>query len=115
MVDQKCIILFDGNCNFCRSIINWLQREDKQRKFDFLPIQSPSARILLRNYGMAFIDLQTVFLIDRDKILTRSKAMFRIFSYLEWPYKALAIFKFLPESFTDLVYKQVARNRHHLK
>jgi len=115
MSDQRSIIIFDGNCNFCKSIIEWLQQKDTKKNFDYLTIQSPEARQELRKYGIVFIDLQTVFLLDGKKVLTRSKAIFRIFSTLEWPYKAFAFLGFLPVFFTDFVYRQIAKNRHRLK
>jgi predicted DCC family thiol-disulfide oxidoreductase YuxK len=104
-------IIYDSNCRFCMAVREFLEKKSK-RKFDFLPVQSPEARIMLRKKGISFIDLQTIFFVDHTSIKTRSKAVFKIFSLLPFPYSLISGFGILPVAFTDYFYKLIAKNRH---
>jgi predicted DCC family thiol-disulfide oxidoreductase YuxK len=106
------VILYDGVCNFCNAIVNFILKHDKNKKFLFAPIQSKEARLLLRNLNEPFANLKTVYLIDDKKVYKRSVAVFKILEKLSFPFKAVALFQIFPTSLTDYVYKFIAKNRY---
>jgi predicted DCC family thiol-disulfide oxidoreductase YuxK len=106
------VILYDGVCNFCNVIVNFIIRRDKQKKILFAPIQSREARMLLRSLNEPFASLQTVYLIKDKQIYKRSTAVFKTIELLPYPWKALSYLSLLPISFTDSVYKIIAQNRY---
>jgi predicted DCC family thiol-disulfide oxidoreductase YuxK len=106
------VILYDGVCNFCNGVVNFIIKKDKEKIFRFAPIQSKEARMLLRSLNEQFADLKTVYLVKDKTVLKRSSAIFEMLQYLPRPYKYMALFRFLPLMFTDYVYKIIAKNRY---
>ncbi len=109
------VVLYDGVCNFCNAIVNFIIKHDKEEKFLFAPIQSREARKLLKELGEPFANLKTVYLVDENKcVYKRSRAVFAIFKRLPYPWKFLSVFKILPISFSDFIYKMIAKYRYRL-
>jgi predicted DCC family thiol-disulfide oxidoreductase YuxK len=110
--DSSHIVLYDGKCNFCNAIVNYIIAKDKKQVFSFAPLQSKEARKLLREHNEAFASLKTVYLVENGNVYKRSKAVFYIFRTLGYPYALLSWFRFLPVFITDAAYKFVAKNRY---
>src|SRR4051812_29187915 len=100
-IPQKSVILFDGVCNFCNAFVNFVRKHDKNNVFSFAPIQTKEARALLRKTNEIFINLQTVYLVENNVNYKRSRAVFRIFRKLPYPWKLISLFRILPVSITD--------------
>jgi predicted DCC family thiol-disulfide oxidoreductase YuxK len=107
-------ILYDGMCNFCNTIVNFVKKNDKRDIFLFLPIQTKDARKLLRAANEIFINLKTVYLVDDQTCYKKSRAIFKIFAMLPYPWKSISWFRFLPLFFTDFIYGQIARHRYKI-
>ncbi|MGW8314208.1 MAG: thiol-disulfide oxidoreductase DCC family protein [Bacteroidales bacterium] len=41
-MDKRWIILYDGYCNLCSSAVKWIVRNDRKRRFTFVPLQHAS-------------------------------------------------------------------------
>lgn len=106
------VVLYDGKCNFCNAIVNFVIRNDREKKFRFAPIQSREARKMLRDHNEAFASLQTVYYVNNNEVSKRSRAVFSIFNELGYPYKIFSWFSVLPLFITDSVYKFIAKNRY---
>lgn len=109
---RDSIILFDDECILCNKFARWIIKNDKQRRFRFLVLQSSSANTLLDKYGFNKNNFDSVILIDEDKLYTESDAALRIVKYLDGAKKYLYILRILPKSFRDFFYKIIARNRY---
>lgn len=109
---RDSIILFDDECILCNKFARWIIKNDKQRRFRFLALQSSSANTLLDKYGFNKNNFDSVILIDEDKLYTESDAALRIVKYLDGAKKYLYILRILPKSFRDFFYKIIARNRY---
>lgn len=109
---RDSIILFDDECILCNKCARWIIKNDKQRRFKFLALQSSSANTLLDKYGFDKNNFDSVILIDEDKLYTESDAALRIVKYLDGAKKYLYILRILPKSFRDFFYKIIARNRY---
>jgi predicted DCC family thiol-disulfide oxidoreductase YuxK len=105
-------ILYDGVCNFCIAVIDFVKRKDKKNIFLSMPIQSQEARAILRSHNEKFISLQTVYFIEDGKVYKKSKAVFKILRHLSFPWKIFSWFRVFPVFFTDAVYNVVARYRY---
>lgn len=77
-----------------------------------MSVRESEAKLLLRNLGIKFIDLQTIYFIDGQNIFVRSRAIFGICSYLSYPWKLLLVFKYLPVNTADFFYKLFAKFRY---
>ncbi len=112
MSEKYPIVLYDGKCNFCNAIVNFVIKKDKKKKFRFAPIQSKEARKLLRDHNEAFASLHTVYYINEGHVEKRSHAVFGIFRQLGAPYSMFSLFRYLPKFITDGVYKFIAKHRY---
>ena len=112
-IDSK-IILFDGVCNFCNYWVNFILDHDTQNIFKFTALQSEKGRELLDNFELPKDDFDSFILISQNNVYKKSSAAFEIAKQLNgWP-KYFASLRFLPLTFTDLVYDFIARNRYKI-
>jgi predicted DCC family thiol-disulfide oxidoreductase YuxK len=106
------IILFDGVCNYCNAIVNWVIRLDRKARFRFASLQSERGRALLQQHGLSPEGLESVVLIDGEKVYTKSDATLRIVRYLPWWLQEARALWIVPRPFRDAIYDYVARNRY---
>lgn len=110
-MDQR-IILFDGVCNLCHSLVTFIIRRDKNAKFSFASIQSEKGQQLLQYHGLPTNDLKSFVYIEGDKCYTKSTAALHVCKRLDKFYPLLFIFIVIPKPLRDLVYRYVADNRY---
>lgn len=105
-------ILYDTNCKFCTHFAHWSVK--KQKNFSIISIRDNQSKILLRRFGIKFIDLQTIYFIEEQNVFVRSKAVFKILGFLNYPWKLIALFQYLPVKVTDFFYKLFAKYRYRI-
>ena len=107
------LILFDGVCVFCSRWVRLVMRLDRERRFRFLPIQSPSGRALAGRFGIDPDAPETNAVVLDGRIRFKSDAALTVLGV--FPETApLALFKALPRALRDPVYDLVARNRYRI-
>jgi len=118
---NKPIILFDGVCNFCNGLVNFIIRQDKKNIFLFAPLQSERGKKLLDQYGIDWKNNDSFVLIEntgpndsvrQDKAYEKSNAALRIAAKLPWYWKWSQIFWILPKPIRDGIYNIIAKNRY---
>lgn len=109
---NKKIIFFDGVCNLCNGLVDWLIVHDNQKLFNYASLQGKTAKELLPLNVIN--DLNTVVFFENGKVFYRSEAILRLFSYLPYPWKILSFFIILPTFFSNALYNLVAVNRYRL-
>ena len=72
--DQNPIILFDGICNLCNASVRFVLKQDKKKQFLLASLQSDAAKKLLLQYNCKNNDLNSIILIDRNKVYKKSAA-----------------------------------------
>ncbi|MDA2919015.1 thiol-disulfide oxidoreductase DCC family protein [Desulfobacterota bacterium AH_259_B03_O07] len=108
----KPIILFDGLCNFCSSIVQFAILRDPKGVFKFASLQSSIGNNLLKRFGLSIDDYDTFVLIENDEYFLRSSATLRLFKRLNGLWPLLYIFIVIPRPLRDYVYSIVAKNRY---
>lgn len=108
------IIYFDGVCNLCNGIVNFILRRDTRGDIRFAPLQSQAGQEFLKRYGPEKIGAPSVFFAEGDRISRRSTAALRILRAMGWPYNALYPLMLVPAPLRDLVYDVIARNRYRI-
>ena len=111
-VPDKPIILFDGVCNYCNSMVNFIIRQDTGKKFVFAALQSDTGQKLLKQYNLPTNDLDSFVLIDEGKAYQRSTAALKLYNKLPWYWKWVQIFWIIPAFIRDAVYNFIAKNRY---
>ena len=106
------VLLFDGVCNLCNGSVQWVLRHDARAQFRFAALQSDTGQALLCRFGLDSAQLDTVVLVDGDRIFLRSDAPLEVARRLGGGWALLYIFKVLPRPLRNAVYDWVARHRY---
>jgi predicted DCC family thiol-disulfide oxidoreductase YuxK len=114
MESYQNLILFDGVCNFCNGAVQMVIGIDRQKIFKFAAIQSELGQRLYREHGLDPSDIQTLMLVDGDRVLTKSDAVLGVLAKLEGGWQLLAAFQVLPRPLRDVAYSEFARQRFRL-
>jgi len=113
MEEQKQIVLFDGDCNFCNYWVKFVAVRDRMDLFRFASLQSETGKGLLKKYHLKK-DLATVVLIKSNTAKTKSSAALYIFKGLGGIYQFGIVFIAVPYFIRDAVYSLVAKYRKKL-
>ena len=105
------LILFDGVCNFCNTAVQTVIEIDRHKIFQFAAIQSELGQRLYRQHGLDPIDIQTLMLVDGERVLTKSDAVLAVLSKLDGGWQYLANFTVMPQPLRDWAYTEFARQR----
>ena len=108
----ETIVLFDGVCNLCNGLVQFLLRRDRRRRLRFTALQSDAGRALLEEYGMSTETLETIVVLEGGRARVRSDAALFLARRLPWPWPLLAAFILLPRPLRDALYGIVARHRY---
>ncbi len=108
------VILYDGDCGFCSRIVIFVADRDPEGAFRFAPLQSSIGVAARQRAGVAADDLDTMILLDRGAVHTKSTAALRIAGGLPWPWFLARIFLLIPRPIRDFAYDVIARNRHRI-
>jgi len=108
------IILFDGVCNLCNGLVQFIIKRDPHAWFRFASLQSEAGRNLLQRFKLDPDSLHSIVVIDEDQAFERSEAAFRIIKRLGAPWKFLGVLKILPKFICDAFYNFIATNRYRI-
>ncbi len=109
----KKIILFDGLCNLCDSLVQFVIKHDQQDQFRFVAIQSELGQKILLHIGIHNKHIDTVVLyIPGKAYYTKSNAAIQIAKSLGGFFHLGTVFRILPTPLRNWVYDFVAAKRY---
>jgi predicted DCC family thiol-disulfide oxidoreductase YuxK len=106
------LIIFDGVCNYCCGVVNFIIKRDPRGLFRFAPFQSEAAERILGKFNYPAASLDSFVLIEEGKLYTKSEAGLRVQKLLGGIYSLLYAFIVVPAPLRDAVYDFIARNRY---
>lgn len=110
---DKKIILFDGVCNLCDGIVQFVIKHDKKDIFRFAPLQSDIGRDILQKIGVDTSEIDSIVLYEPGKsYFIKSSAALEIAFELGGIYSLFILFKILPVFLRNWIYDWVARSRY---
>lgn len=107
--NSQTILFFDGKCNLCNQLVDFLVRRNDRLNYHFSSLQGESSKKLLSAQDRS---LDTVVLLKGERVYKRSQAAFCVFNDLGGAWKLLSYLKVLPTNITDFFYKIIARYRY---
>jgi predicted DCC family thiol-disulfide oxidoreductase YuxK len=112
------LVLFDGVCGLCDKTVQFALDHDPKGVLRFATLQGETgAGVIARHPELAGVD-SVIFveqLGEAERVHVRSKAVFRMASFLEGGgVKALSIFSILPGFLADAGYNLVASMRYRI-
>ena len=113
MKHQKQIILFDGVCNLCNRLVQWVIKRDKKDKFRFAPLESKIGQQLLQEHNLNSDEMDSIVLIQPfSGHSTKSTAVLKIGRAFGGIYHLLILFQLFPVFLRNPIYDWVAKNRY---
>ena len=112
MQPDSHIVVFDGMCNLCSAVVDFISARDPRNAFTFVPMQSPRGQQLLKAHGVSIDRVDTFLLIRNGGALVRSDAAIAIAAELRRPWNLLATLRLVPRPIRDRVYSFVASYRY---
>ncbi|MBD7983959.1 thiol-disulfide oxidoreductase DCC family protein [Sporosarcina sp. Sa2YVA2] len=108
---MKRIVLFDGECNFCNSSVQFIIKRDPAAHFMFTSLQSEAGQKYAKQYHIPD-DVDSIVLIEKGKAYTKSSAALHIAKKLDGLWHLLFLFILVPKPIRDGAYDYFARNRY---
>lgn len=112
MIRGKSVILFDGVCNLCNASVDFVIKRDKKDRFRVGALQSQEGKKLLSRFDASPEYLDSLVLIENDKIYFRSTAALRIARKLPGLWPLLYGLSVFPSFVRDGVYNWIGKNRY---
>ena len=109
---NKRIVYFDGYCNLCSGIVQWLIRIDKSKLLYFSTLDSISGKNLILKSSDSTAK-NTILFQYKDELYVRSDAVLQIVKVLGYPWSIMHLFSILPRSIRDWMYDVIAKNRYN--
>ncbi|MCV9964114.1 DCC1-like thiol-disulfide oxidoreductase family protein [Pararhizobium sp. BT-229] len=113
-LEDKPIIVFDGECVFCSGWVTFALRTDRRRRYRFLTAQSELGAALYRHYGLDDRDYETNILVEDGVAHFRSRGSIRMIAGLGFPWTLVRALSIIPAPLADRLYEFVARNRFRI-
>ena len=112
--DGKKVILFDGVCNLCNDFVIKVIQKDKENVFLFAALQSNSGKQIVDFLGIDTSKIDSIILFEPElgNYYIKSSAGLKIMNEFSGIWRLMQIFTLLPESFNNVFYDLMARNRY---
>jgi len=109
---DRPVLLFDGVCNLCNGLVQWVIERDRKGEFRFAALQSAAGRALLERHGLPTDDYDTFVMVDGEEYHTKSTAALEVLRRLGLPYSLSYPAILVPRLLRDRVYDVVADRRY---
>ena len=110
---DKKIILFDGVCNLCDSIVQFIIKHDKKDVLRFVALQSELGLSITKHIGVDVSKVDSIILYEPNiAYYCKAEAAFKIGKYIGGIYSLLNLFSILPIKISNIAYDFIARNRY---
>lgn len=106
------VVLFDGICNLCNSVVQLVIKHDKKKQFCFASLQSDFGQKVLQQFHLPATDFNSFIYLENGKLYTKSTGALRLAKKLGGFWKLLYGFMIVPPFIRNGVYNWVARNRY---
>jgi predicted DCC family thiol-disulfide oxidoreductase YuxK len=109
---DKKIILFDGICNLCDALVQFIIKHDKKDSFRFVSLQSDLGKKIIAYIGIDTSKIESLVLYEPGKAYYyKSQAVLRIATEIGGIYHLVRIVSIFPKSILNSFYDYVANNR----
>jgi predicted DCC family thiol-disulfide oxidoreductase YuxK len=110
---NKKIILFDGVCNLCDSLLQFVIHHDKKDVFRFVALQSTLGQEIVNHIGIQNKNIDSIILyVPGVAYYYKSSAALEIARELGGFFHLGTIFKIIPTVLRNHIYDYVAKNRY---
>ncbi len=108
---DKKIILFDGVCNLCNSVVRFIIKHDGKDQFRFASLQGETGKRIMTKFHLP-ATADSFILVEGETVYTRSTGALRVLRYLGKGWQITYALIILPEFIRNALYNVVAVNRY---
>ncbi|MDG1226400.1 MAG: DCC1-like thiol-disulfide oxidoreductase family protein [Polaribacter sp.] len=110
---DKKIILFDDICNLCNDAVLKVIKYDKKNVFLFSSLQSKTGKEITDHLGIDISKIDSIILYEPGiSYDIKSTAALKIMQQFKGIWNLTYILFLFPESFRNLIYDYIAKNRY---
>ncbi len=115
----KHLILYDGYCKLCHSMVRRVLKKDKKRIFVFAPLQGPTAKKVFETVPKLFAQLDSLILLENYQtqnplVWMQAKGVLRVTGLLGGWYHLFSWMAYFPGLLINPFYTFVAKRRFRL-
>ncbi len=112
MREPNKILLFDGVCNLCNGMVQFVLRNDKNEGTLFSSLQSEVGQQILKVNDLHPTEFNSIIYYRNKKLLFKSTAVLNLLKDMGgiWPLFFPLIY--IPTSIRDFIYDGIAKNRY---
>ena len=111
MEEESVTVFYDGLCKFCDKTVQFLLRRNKKGIFKFATLQDARSLNIL---PPSLESVDSIIILVSGQYLVKSKAVIKLASFLDFPYRLISHFGWIPTSVSDYLYDLVAKIRYKL-
>jgi predicted DCC family thiol-disulfide oxidoreductase YuxK len=117
---SRPVLLFDGECGLCQSVVRAMFRFDRHGRLCFAPLQGSTAQGFLRSHGLKTTDFDSVLFVDDlgradTAFYQRAAGVLAALRELGGGWRVLArLLAVVPVAWLDSGYRLVARWRYRV-
>ncbi len=108
------VVLYDGTCGLCHKSVRFILRHERDHDLLFAPLQGETAAQLRARHREIPETLESVVLVDGDRVRLRSKAFMYSARHLRAPWRWGYALRWLPAFLLDLGYRVIAAIRYRV-
>ncbi|HSI66095.1 MAG TPA: thiol-disulfide oxidoreductase DCC family protein [Planococcus sp. (in: firmicutes)] len=108
---EHAIVLFDGDCNFCDSSVQFIINHDPAGYYQFASLQSEIGSQLREEHQIPD-DVDSLVLVQNGQAYVKSEGALKISYHLTGLWKLAYYLKPLPRPVRDAAYDVIANNRY---
>ena len=108
------VVLYDGTCGLCSKSVQWILRHERDHELRFAPLQGETAAALRARFPEIPETVETVILVEHDRVRVRSKAFLYVAHHLRAPWRWGYGMRWFPAFVLDLGYRVIARIRYRV-
>ncbi|AKD05247.1 DCC1-like thiol-disulfide oxidoreductase family protein [Pontibacter korlensis] len=108
------VVFYDGTCGFCQGSVQVVLKHNKRQHLYFAALQSGVLEALVPKAQIPDPLPDSILFYENGKLYAESEAALRIAGHLDFPLSILSIFRIIPLSFRNFVYRLVAKNRYRI-
>ena len=107
------IVFFDGSCVFCNFWVKKLLQWDKSDRMRFSSLQSPFATRFFKEHSSQLLAKDALITWEQTKgCQSEADAVFAILDQLGGLFVLFKVFRIIPTSFLNVLYRFIAKNRY---
>ncbi len=111
---DNSVLLFDGVCNLCNNMVQFIIQRDTAAKIKFATLQSDYGQTILKKLNLPTHQFDTLVFIKGDQYFLKSSAVLQVLKETGGIWKLFYLLIYVPVPLRDFVYNFVAKTRFTL-